>query len=67
MTDWFVGYRCGDMVRIKAHHMPNKIGFVVETPYEVQGFLFIRVYVPSRDGTYSFNPWDLTIISNCTD
>ena len=63
MTEWFVGHEFGDMVRITALHMPNEIGFVMDSPYEVQGFMFIRVYVPSKRCTYSFNPWDITIIS----
>jgi len=61
-TDWYTCHNIGDLVRTKH----GGLGVVAEEPYQVQGFLFIRILVFKKGIVCTFVPEDVEIISICS-
>ena len=73
---WYAAHRIGDLVRVTKEIMFNNeasdylfnnvslIGVVVKTPKEVEGTLFIEVYIFEKSRMFSYVPQELEIISN---
>ena len=73
---WYTAHRIGDLVRVTKEIMLNNgasdylfsnvdlMGVVIKTPKEVEGTLFIEVYIFEKSRTFSYVPQELEIISN---
>ena len=73
---WYTAHRIGDLVRVTKEIMLNNgasdylfsnidlMGVVIKTPKEVEGTLFIEVYIFEKSRIFSYVPQELEIISN---
>jgi len=73
---WYTAHRIGDLVRVTKEIMLNNgasdylfsnvdlMGVVIKTPKEVEGTLFIEVYIFEKSRMFSYVPQELEIISN---
>lgn len=73
---WYAAHRIGDLVRVKKEiRLSNgesdylcsnlgSVGVVTKTPSEVEGTLFIEVYIFKKSRMFTFVPQELEIISN---
>ena len=73
---WYTAHRIGDLVRVTKEIVFNNeardylfsnvdlMGIVIKTPKEVEGTLFIEVYIFEKSRTFSYVPQELEIISN---
>lgn len=75
-NDGYTAHRIGDLVRVTKEIMLNNgasdylfsnvdlMGVVIKTPKEVEGTLFIEVYIFEKSRMFSYVPQELEIISN---
>ena len=73
---WYTAHRIGDLVRVTKEIVFNSgasdylfsnidlMGVVIKTPKEVEGTLFIEVYIFEKSRMFSYVPQELEIISN---
>ena len=73
---WYTAHRIGDLVRVTKEIVFNNgasdylfsnidlMGVVIKTPKEVEGTLFIEVYIFEKSRIFSYVPQELEIISN---
>ena len=75
-NDGYTAHRIGDLVRVTKEIVLNNeasdylfsnvdlMGIVIKTPKEVEGTLFIEVYIFEKSRMFSYVPQELEIISN---